>query len=380
MRNLLAKTVNWRDFEFNRAEVPAISTAGTPYRRSVAIGMPRIPPQVLYSTFYLYPSVKAAKAGDKFGGTGFFVAYPTGIPEAPSLLYAVTNWHVAVRDGCSVMRVNTLHGGPDIFDFDPADWEFPPGGPDMAVIPHLKLGVRESVHQIVALELGLLLTRLDVVNLEINPGEDIFMIGRFVDHDGAASNVASARFGNLSVMPQEMLQPTGGRFESFILDVHSRTGYSGSPVFVYRTFGSDLTTDVINPAELNILGSMTARPFDHFIKLLGLHWGQFPEQWEVKNKEKSRAEAVLEQGDERYIEGMSGMTLAIPAWNIRTFLDMPKLRDERNEAINQILRARGDRRGPVAESSGSPADDANPNHLVDFTRLVDVAARKKSKD
>jgi hypothetical protein len=27
-----------------------------------------------------------------------------------------------------------------------------------------------------------------------------------------------------------------------------------------------------------------------------------------------------------------------------------------------------------------PASDENPNHLKDFTRLVDVAARKKPKD
>ena len=31
---------------------------------------------------------------------------------------------------------------------------------------------------------------------------------------------------------------------------------------------------------------------------------------------------------------------------------------------------------PPAEAAG----DANPNHLTDFTRLVDVAARKKPKD
>ena len=110
------QTVNWWNFDFEKVEVPAVSTGGTPYLRSVAIGMPRIPPQVLYSAFYLYPTVEAARAGDGFGGAGFFVAYPTGVPEAPSLLYAVTNWHVAVRDGMSVMRVNKIQGGVDIFD------------------------------------------------------------------------------------------------------------------------------------------------------------------------------------------------------------------------------------------------------------------------
>jgi hypothetical protein len=343
-----ARIIDWQNFEFVRVNLLATSIVDTRYNRSEAIDMPRIPPEVLYSTFYLYPTVEAARAGDKFGGTGFFVAYPTGIQQAPSLLYAVTNWHVAVRDGCSVMRVNTHQGGVDIFDLDPSEWEFVPGGPDLAVVPHRKMRVRNSVHQIVALNLEMLLTKLDVVSLGINPGEDIFMIGRFVDHDGAASNVPSARFGNISVMPQVVLQPTGGRSESFVLDVHSRTGYSGSPVFVYRTFGSDLTTDQLGADLLVSPRGMVAAPHTHFIKVLGLHWGQFPERWEIKNKERKRTEAVLAQGAERYIEGMSGMTLAIPGWNITEFLEMPKNVEERKEAISELLAERDKHRGPIA--------------------------------
>src|ERR1700722_20561448 len=100
-----ARTIDWWDFEFDRIQVPAVSSAGTLYRRSIAVGMPRIPPEITYSTFNLFPTVDDAKAGRKFGGTGFFVGYPTGLPDAPTLVYAVTNWHVAVRNGASVMRI-----------------------------------------------------------------------------------------------------------------------------------------------------------------------------------------------------------------------------------------------------------------------------------
>lgn len=377
------RTISRWDFEFDRVEIPAISTAGNPYLRSAAIGMPRIPPEVLQSTFYLYKSVEAAKAGERFGGTGFFVSYPTDIPEAPNLLYAVTNWHVAVRDGFSVIRVNTHDGGVDIFDLDPSEWEFIPGGPDIAVVPHRRMGIRESVHNIVAVQLTLLMERRDIEVFEINSGEDIFMIGRFVDHDGAASNIPSARFGNISVMPQPILQPTGSRSDSFILDVHSRTGYSGSPVFVYRTFGSDLTTGNINFQGVpDILGSAVTSPFDHFVMLLGIHWGQFPEQWEIKTKKKAElsSEAMLDQANERYIEGMSGMTLAVPSWEIRDFLNMPKLKNERDEAVKDILSKRGSKRGPVTESSVPLANGENPTHREDFTRLVNAAARKPAQE
>src|SRR5205823_82762 len=69
-------------------------------------------------------------------------------------------------------------------------------------------------------------------------------IGLFVDHDGVTTNVPSARFGNISMLPNKnatIEQPTNYRGESYVVDMHSRTGFSGSPVFVYRTFGSDLT-------------------------------------------------------------------------------------------------------------------------------------------
>jgi hypothetical protein len=292
--------------------------------------MPRIPPQVLYSTFGLYHSADDARKGSNSGGTGFFVAYPTGVPLAPSLLYAVTNWHVAVESGASVIRMNKIAGGVDIVEFDPGEWEFQPGGPDIAVIPHTMLRVRESVHEIVALHLGLFLSKIEVAQLGIGPGEDVFMLGRFVDHDRPDTNVPAARFGNISMMPQTIEQRTGAKnLESFILDVHSRTGYSGSPVFVYRTFGSDLTTD-----------SLIVAPNTHFIKLLGVHWGQFPERWEIETGKKISEESVPLSADAKFVKGYSGMTLAIPAWTLREFLDMPKFRNARNVALNQILAAR----------------------------------------
>ncbi|MBW5438604.1 hypothetical protein FXB41_28725 [Bradyrhizobium canariense] len=81
--------------------------------------MPRIPPQLLDATFYLYRSVEEAKAGKQAGGTGAFVSVP--IPEMPgrAVVYAVSNKHVVMKLGCSVIRVNTLIGGTDAFEKDP---------------------------------------------------------------------------------------------------------------------------------------------------------------------------------------------------------------------------------------------------------------------
>lgn len=43
----------------------------------------------------------------------------------------------------------------------------------------------------------------------IGIGDDVAMIGRFVDHDGGETNQPAARFGNISVMPTPIAQPTG---------------------------------------------------------------------------------------------------------------------------------------------------------------------------
>ena len=338
------KLINWWDFEFDKIEATARSTSGVPYQRGVSVGMPRIPPQVLNSPFYLYHTAADAKSGGRFGGTGFFVGVP--IPDRPtsSFMYAVTNWHVAVRAGASVIRVNKVGGGVDIFEFDPSEWSFQPGGYDLAVIPIN--AAMKGTHDIVPLSTDIFVDRTKITDWGIGAGEDVFMIGRFVDHDGAASNVPAARFGHISTMPQQIAQPTGARnLESFILDLHSRTGYSGSPVFVYRTYGADLTH-----AALVVGGAA-----NHFIQLLGIHWGQFPEQWEIEAGTKPAMQSVELSGDARYVKGMSGMTLAIPAWAIMEMLNMPKFRQAREQA----LREGSARSAPVAESE-PPTKEDNP--------------------
>ena len=84
------------------------------------------------------------------------------------------------------------------------------------------------------------LTDKDIEDAEINAGEDVFMLGRFIDYDGVEANVPSMRFGNLSMMEAHVPQPTPSGFSgaSYVVDMHSRTGYSGSPVYIYRTIGS----------------------------------------------------------------------------------------------------------------------------------------------
>jgi hypothetical protein len=284
--------------------------------------MPRIPPYYLDNVCYLYDSEESARAGREFGGTGFLVTVRS--EQFPKLLlwaYAVTNWHVACQ-GSSVIRINTVDGGIDIFPFGPEDWEFDPRF-DIAVVPIPLVFKR---HKYALMPTDAFLTREKMIEEMVGPGEDLFMVGRFVDHDGGQVNLPAVRFGNLSVMPTIIEQPNGKSAESFCVDLHSRSGYSGSPVFIYRTPGFNLE-ELRKEGPPDILYAGTS-----LLSLLGIHFAQFPEEWEIVNKITSSREArnpLITEG--RYVKGLSGMTCVLPAWHILDVLNSEKLKKQRSD-------------------------------------------------
>jgi hypothetical protein len=278
--------------------------------------MPKIPEGILYTTFYLYPSVEDAKAGKKFGGTGFFVNIPSKANPAIHIVFAVTNWHVAVQGGCSVIRLNRNSGGSDVFEFGPEEWVFEPNGYDVAILPFTKASAR--THKMSSVAVRLSVTHDVLTELKIGPGDDVFMLGRFIDHDGGETNAPAVRFGNISMMPDgKIRQPNNVDKDMYCVDVRSRSGFSGSPVFVYRTAVSNLE----NLSSISLGGS------NQFLVLLGVHWGQFPERWEVSALEDgAETQESWQTGDRAYVKGLSGMTCVAPAWAILELLDTPAIK------------------------------------------------------
>ena len=115
---------------------------------------------------------------------------------------------------------------------------------------------------------------------------------------------------------------------SYVVDMHSRTGFSGSPVFAYRTLGSDLANplaglkfqsfDAKQAEYRHEIGQLQAETKFRF---LGILWGQFPKSWELNNLHKlgARREHLIIDG--AYVEGWSGMSCVIPAWQVLEVLD-----------------------------------------------------------
>jgi hypothetical protein len=320
--------------EFARVPVTCVTPGGLPYRRWLTHGMPKLGEYqyLLDIVFFLYPDVATARAGTDAGGTGFFVTIPSvTYPDHYHHCYAVTNWHVAI-DGSPVIRVNKKNAPPEIFPFEPHEWSFIPGDHDIAVLP---LELDPDVFRAAAIDApSFFLTEQDIPALEINAAEDVFMLGRFMDYDGVEENCPSMRFGNISMMAAKVRQPTGFNGASHVVDMHSRTGFSGSPVFVYRTAGS------IFAKPNTIMGG------GHLLKLLGILWGQFTEEWDIRDKStKQSAPPVL---DGKSISGWSGMSLVSPASAIWKVLQLPKLVQQRAEIDAQLHAVYGS--APVRQS------------------------------
>jgi hypothetical protein len=72
-----------------------------------------------------------------------------------------------------------------------------------------------------------------VTREEIGVGDDVFMFGMLVDHEGRQQNTPVVRFGHISLMPHDPIPLGAGVLqECFLADCESIGGFSGSPVFL----------------------------------------------------------------------------------------------------------------------------------------------------
>jgi hypothetical protein len=328
--------------------------------------MPRIPGELLDAVFYLYPSPEAARAGSAAGGTGVFVG--VDIPEVPgaSMFYACSNKHVVGDSGCSVIRVNRTDGGVHVFDYDPAQWFFDPHN-DLAVAP---LRPAETI-KLRVIHRNMFVSQEEIRDKDaIGPGEEIFMTGRFINHDGNLINTPSVRFGHLSMMPSSIRHPAGYDQESFAVEMLSRPGYSGSPVYVYQT-----------PYDLRT-GNMSIGPT--YMKLLGINWGFIADPAEVK-EELVTAQHSTASGQKtvRYVPMNTGMNGVVPAWHLLRFLETGPVMEARKRSIAAHIAKQKllEPKTILATSvEGEQTTDENPNGQEDFKSLLNAAAQKQKPD
>ena len=143
-------------------------------------------------------------------------------------------------------------------------------------------------------------------------GADVHTVGRFVNHEGVQKNQPVVRFGNIAALPGDKIKQDGGHWQlSYLVEGHSMSGYSGSPVFVDTRGGS---------------------PYDSVptVSFLGVVWGHLLDVQPVRQRG--------EPPHGSFVEGNSGMMGVVPAWMLRELLDAPVFLQAREAEEARVAR------------------------------------------
>jgi hypothetical protein len=249
--------------------------------------MPRITDDILDCSIYLYPSERDAKEGTNIGGSGFLVGITSEFHVHGHAL-AVTNSHV-IEGGASIIRMNKIDGKAEILQIHPKTWIHHPSGDDIAVC---YLAIPYKPFQIKVVDVKQFMTREKMTDLQVGIGDEVFMVGRLIGLDGKQKNNPVVRLGNIaskSTVGIKQENRDGYLQESFIIETHSISGFSGSPVF-FHILPSSMRPD-------GRVSKVHAGPW-----LLGIDWGHF-----------TRGEKD------------TGMSFVVPAWKLRELLDCKKV-------------------------------------------------------
>ena len=278
--------------------------------------MPRIYPAFSRMVFFLYG--RDPNTGEVVGpqGTGILVGLPGSVGlRYDRHVYAVTCHHVAPR-GASIIRINTNDGKSRWLEFEPHEWQFMKHSDDLAAVD-----VTDRLHQpeddFSFLPSSLIATPDFMRDVEFGIGEDGFMLGLFANHPGKERNLIAARFGNVSLLASDddpIRQGNEVWRPSHLFDMRSRTGFSGSPVFTYRTPAGDLRTapmrgrdKIIRTAEVQRLKEIN--PF--------------------RVREAEMYAAYEAANNTLHIP--NSMTVVVPAWRILSLLEMNVFVREREQ-------------------------------------------------
>lgn len=334
--------------------------------------MPVVPPAAINSSVFLYGSVEDARNRAREGGTGFLIAVSeegpsggwTGSPSAMDWrvahpdrfywLYVVTAAHCVV-DKPSV----AVWTGPPMepMEIERDAWLRHPAGDDVAAY---LLGAAADFPELYALAEDYLL--LDGSIRAPSPGSEAFFVGRFIGHEARPT----VRFGNVSMTP-EPIRHDGFQIDqmSWLVEMRSLPGYSGSPVFVYDTeevFELD--------APMSEGGQIVRGGFQSIgsVWLLGVDWCHLYDTQDVLDAHGE----PIEEG--WYVRQNSGMMGVVPAQKIADILYDEEMIALRKDAEKK----RKDKNG--RKSGAEPDSQALATTREGFLADLRQAARRRSQE
>jgi hypothetical protein len=329
--------------------------------------------------FFGYADSTPGKGGIDCIGTGFFLAHE-------GLVYLVTAKHLSHDLGRDpfLVRLNKIDGTSENLRADNVEWL---NHPDPTVdVSAVAIQIKNPI----GYETMAMATEIhcfqpgEFEKSNVGIGNITCTIGLFRLLSGEKRNLPICHSGNIAMLPGTELvpvidwtDPTGQRrifVKGYLVEAQSLNGLSGSPVFVRSEFRLDFSKVMRPhpqknrmPEEQPIICAVSDKA-----KLLGLWQGA----WDAPPDEV----LAVQTGEE--VRVSVGIGIVVPYERIIEVFDMPEAKAQRAEIIagRQTPAARLDSKArakrDVSEASG---DEANPQHLEDFKRLVDVAARKRPR-
>ena len=230
--------------------------------------MPSMNPQYLNLSIFLYETTNDAEAGERYGGSGFLLGVPSDAKTRGFHLFAVSNAHVV--SNFPVVRLTKANGETDVVNCS-KQWVPHKDGDDIAIAP---LGpVSDADYDWVSL--GGCVPKDQPAHHAVGVGDDCFMVGRYITYEGKQIEKPVVRFGNIAMLPELVYQDE--RFHdqlSYLADMRSLPGFSGSPVFWYLgDYGQRPAQSKRDDAPLEGGPTGTLLGTTH---LLGIDWGHLP--------------------------------------------------------------------------------------------------------
>jgi hypothetical protein len=302
--------------------------------------MPRIDDKFLDCSIYLYPSHENAKDGDSIGGSGFLAAIPAVgagwlLGDVPCSRfdyhhsYAVTNKHIAKKNRFVRLNREKDNGGNcTIIELSENDWVNSPDY-DISVAPI----AFDQQNRYLFISTDSFVTEPKLRDHDIGIGDEVFMVGRFINHEGRQRNNPSVRWGHIGMMPVEIVDygAEGQTEKDFAVETHSISAYSGSPVFV-RPFATrklfptpahygNATNTVVHTvsdvwSDSGPSSRSSAGPWLLGIQRAYIHF---------KDKDGSKQN--------------TGMAAVIPAWHILSLLQSSELIERRKQEQMNLVNA-----------------------------------------
>ena len=341
--------------------------------------MPRLVEGVLECSLYLYPTVDDANDGVGTGGSGFL--FGIEFSSDAQFLYAVSNWHV-VRSN-PVVRLNTKDGKFDVLRLNTDQWHrHPDNETDLAVAPIDFLA--PAKYRALAVGYQHLLTRDLIPKFDVGIGDDLFLVGRFIDREGVQCNQPTVRFGAIAQMPGDPIKTEVGNQDAYLAEIRSISGYSGSPVFALIPRHRDPTLSKKQREQLSALP--TGIGGKERILLIGVDCGhmRFLEDESVYEARDGEAHPI----PNLWINVNSGMAIVTGAWKLHELLkDHPELNKMRDDEIRRrkktALNTKLDAAEPRMQKTHAPKEEDRIDIPIprrgQFEHDLAKATRKRDK-